>query len=193
MNAPLMTPFLFEGQSLVRAILRDGTPWFVGNDVAAILGYSRPENAVVRHCKLAEVYPLETGGQVRHLKLIPEPDVYRLIVKSHLPAAEQVERWLFEEVLPAIRRTGSYSMAPANDAKAEIAARRLLILERNAAVRMVDQIKRTHGAKAAADSLPGIYAAVGVRVNLRRAEVQPELPLQMPPANDAKKRDEDAA
>lgn len=105
-----ITPFLFEGEGLVRAEMRDDKPLFVANDVAAILGYSRPDNAIARHCKHATTYPLVSGGQVRHVKMIPESDVFRLIVKSQLPSAERFERWLFEEVLPALRRTGSYTM-----------------------------------------------------------------------------------
>jgi prophage antirepressor-like protein len=48
------------------------------------------------------------GGQVRHVNLIPEPDVYRLIIRSNFPSAEPFEKWLFEDVLPAIRKTGRY-------------------------------------------------------------------------------------
>ena len=54
--------------------------------------------------------PTKMGGQVRHIQIIPEPDLYRLIIKSKLPAAERFEKWVFEEVLPAIRQHGSYEL-----------------------------------------------------------------------------------
>ncbi len=55
------------------------------------------------------------GGQVRHVQIIPEPDLYRLIAKSELPAAERFEAWIFEEVLPTIRKTGQYSTTNQNN------------------------------------------------------------------------------
>lgn len=105
-----LIPFLFEGQALVRVIVRDAEPWFVAIDVAALLGYAKPEGAVSRHCRKPTTCPLETGGQVRQVNLISEPDVWRLIIKSNLPEAQRIEAWLFEEVLPTIRKTGGYQM-----------------------------------------------------------------------------------
>lgn len=57
-----LVPFLFQGTNLIRAIVVDGEPLFVANDVAAALGYARPDNAASRHCKLVRTCPLETGG-----------------------------------------------------------------------------------------------------------------------------------
>lgn len=91
-----------------RVIKKDGEPWFVAKDVAEILGYWRPDQAVKKHCKAVETSPLNSGGQVRHLKIIPERDVYRLVMRSKLPAAEEFEEWVVAEVLPAIRKDGAY-------------------------------------------------------------------------------------
>jgi anti-repressor protein len=104
----------FEGTA-VRIVDVDGEAWFVGADVARVLGYQRPNDALQQHCKGAVKHrPLPTAGGIQECRVIPESDVLRLVVKSKLPAAERFERWVFEEVLPTIRRTGSYGTpAPA--------------------------------------------------------------------------------
>lgn len=101
---------IFKNQEFgeIRTIKKDGEPWFVANDVARILGYKKPENAISSHCKSVSTCPLESGGQVRHMIIIPERDVYRLVMRSKLPAAEEFEDWVVGEVLPTIRKTGGY-------------------------------------------------------------------------------------
>ena len=84
--------------------------YFVANDIATILGYKRPKDAVSQHCKGAVKHRLPTKGGNQPLNLIPESDVLRLIINSKLPAAEKFENWVFDEVLPTLLRTGSYSM-----------------------------------------------------------------------------------
>ncbi len=83
----------------------DGEPWFVAKDVADVLGYEKPENAVARHCRGSVTTPIQGGG---FLTIIPERDVYRLIMRSKLPAAEKFEEWVVGEVLPSIRKHGAY-------------------------------------------------------------------------------------
>lgn len=74
-----------------------------------MLGYARPNDALQQHCKGAvKRRPLSTPGGTQELRVISEPDMLRLIVNSTLPAAERFERWVFEDVLPSIRKTGSY-------------------------------------------------------------------------------------
>jgi len=98
----------------IRAINIDGNPWFVGKDVAQALGYADTVNAIKQHCKgVAKHHPLETAGGLQKIRLINEPDLFRLAVNSKLPSAEKFERWVFEEVLPAIRKTGSYQLKKA--------------------------------------------------------------------------------
>ena len=100
--------FAFDSQA-VRVVMVDGEPWFVGKDVAEVLGYARPNDALQQHCKGAvKRRPLSTPGGTQELRIISEPDMLRLIVGSKLPAAERFERWVFEEVLPSIRKTGAY-------------------------------------------------------------------------------------
>lgn len=107
---PDLIPFSFESHS-VRAFNIDGNPWFVGKDACDALGYKDTVNALKLHCKgVAKYHPLQTPGGVQEVRIINEPDIYRLITGSHLPEAERFEKWLFEEVLPTIRKTGSYSL-----------------------------------------------------------------------------------
>ncbi|MRT33448.1 hypothetical protein FGX01_07005, partial [Xylella fastidiosa subsp. multiplex] len=108
MNA--ITPFQFESQA-VRTVVDDhGEVWFVGKDVADVLGYTNHNKALGDHCRgVTKCYPLQTSGGVQEIRIISEPDMLRLIVSSKLPAAERFERWVFEEVLPTLRKTGTYS------------------------------------------------------------------------------------
>lgn len=97
----------------IRTITKSGEPWFVAKDIASTLGYSDPNQAVRLHCKKAENLPVEfTGSLDSRLKVINQSDVLRLIVKSQLPAAEQFESWVFDEVIPQVLNTGSYSAKP---------------------------------------------------------------------------------
>lgn len=92
----------------VRTIEEDGKVLFCGADVAKALGYKWPKDAIAAHCKGAAKRPILTNGGTQELTFIPEGDVYRLIARSKLPSAEQFERWVFDEVLPNIRKHGAY-------------------------------------------------------------------------------------
>lgn len=85
-------------------------PMFCAVDVARALGYSNPAKAVIDHCKGVTILETPTNGGVQNIKYIAEPEVYRLIFKSNAPNAEKFNSWLAEEVLPSIRKTGSYSI-----------------------------------------------------------------------------------
>lgn len=96
----------------VRVVEIDGKPFFVGKDVAEALGYANPSDAISKHCKgVAKRYPLQTPGGIQDVRVISEPDMLRLIVSSTLPVAERFECWVFEDVLPSIRKTGGYAIA----------------------------------------------------------------------------------
>jgi prophage antirepressor-like protein len=92
----------------VRVISENGKWLFCGADVAFALGYSKTRNAVGYHCKAPVKRDILTNGGVQSMTFIPEGDVYRLIVKSNLPKAENFERWIFDEIMPTIRKTGGY-------------------------------------------------------------------------------------
>ena len=92
----------------VRIVEFNGKPYFVASDIAKALGYKRPADAVTAHCKGSVKYRYLTNGGNQEIKIIPEGDVYRLIMKSKLPSAEKFESWVMDEVLPTLRRTGGY-------------------------------------------------------------------------------------
>jgi prophage antirepressor-like protein len=88
-----------------------GKPYFPATRCAEVLGYSNPWKAVSDHCRdLTKREVIDNLGRPQATNLIPEGDLYRLIVRSKLPAAERFERWVFEEVLPSIRKHGLYAI-----------------------------------------------------------------------------------
>lgn len=101
--------FAFEGTEEIRTLLINDEPYFVANDVAKALGYKNPSKATNDHCKKAiKAWGNDSLGRRQEFKVIPEPDMYRLIIKSNLPDAEKFENWVMEEVLPTIRKHGAY-------------------------------------------------------------------------------------
>ena len=103
----------------VRTMEIDNKPYFNASDVASVLGYSNTRDAISRHCKGVVKHDIgvQTGTradgtpaiQMVEMSFIPEGDVYRLIVRSKLPQAEKFESWVFDEVLPSIRKSGLYA------------------------------------------------------------------------------------
>ena len=92
----------------IRTIEEEGKVLFCGSDVARALGYNEPHKAVARHCKGGMKRPTPTNGGIQQMLFIPEGDIYRLAAKSELPEADEFERWIFDEVLPSIRKHGAY-------------------------------------------------------------------------------------
>ena len=103
--------FNFNGQR-VRTVIIDNEPYFVGKDVATILGYKNPSVAVSKNVsdKYKGVTEMETPGGKQKLVIISEAGLYKLAFKSHVPQAERFTDWIADEVLPSIRKTGSYSI-----------------------------------------------------------------------------------
>lgn len=91
-------------------IILDGKEMFKAKEVASMLGYKDTINAVKQHCKGVVKYSLPSKSGKQTFNLIPEGDLWRLIIRSKLPQAEQIEKWIMDEVLPTIRKTGSYTM-----------------------------------------------------------------------------------
>lgn len=98
----------------VRALMIDGEPWAVGRDVAAALGYTDPAKAIRVHVDPEDkgVDEMSTPGGRQQTTIINESGLYCLILSSKLPGAKRFKRWVTSEVLPALRRTGSYTMEP---------------------------------------------------------------------------------
>jgi anti-repressor protein len=151
-----IVPFDFKGNP-VRVVEIGGEPWFVGNDVAEALGYAKPRNAVAQHCKRATAWGALNQGPSDldpQTKIIPEGDVYRLIIKSNKPEAEKFEALVMEEILPSIRKTGSYGAMLSED---QIIAQSMAILTK----RNDDQAKQIEEMKPKVAAIERIEASQG--------------------------------
>lgn len=106
--------FNFKGNELAAITDENGDPWFVAKHVADLLGYKNSSRDIHRHCKSLKM--LKSTESVlldvppRGLVIIPERDVYRLVMRSNMPEAEKFEEWVVGEVLPSIRKTGGYQV-----------------------------------------------------------------------------------
>ena len=105
---------IFENNEFgkIRTTSIDDKVYFCGSDVAKALGYSNAPDALQRHCKFDGIVKHDTvdsKGRKNTLSFISEGNVYRLIAHSKLPAAEKFEKWVFDEVIPSIRKTGMYA------------------------------------------------------------------------------------
>lgn len=107
----------------IRTIEIDGKPYFVGTDVAKALGYSNPRKAIIDHCKGVTKRDTPTSSGIQSMSYINEGDLYRLIMKSKLPSAEKFESWVMDEVLPTIRKTGSYQKPMTLEEQLQIVAK----------------------------------------------------------------------
>lgn len=134
---------IYENKELgkVRTILIDGEPYFVGKDVAEILGYKDTVNALKAHVDEEDktrwqITTPSRGTQMTNI--INESGLYSLILSSKLPAAKKFKRWVTSEVLPSIRKTGGYSLPDFNDPVAaarawadEVEKKKALLVENN--------------------------------------------------------------
>lgn len=102
--------FNFKGNE-VRTLTIEGEPYFVGKEVAEILGYERPDNAVRNHVDAEDklMHSISASGQMRNMTVINESGLYSLILSSKLEKAKEFKRWVTNEVLPSIRKRGMYA------------------------------------------------------------------------------------
>lgn len=99
----------------IRMFIQNGKTWFCGTDIATSLGYSNTRDAIVRHCKSHGVVNhdvIDSMGRTQQMKFISEGNVYRLTAKSQMPRADEFENWIFDEIVPSVVNTGSYSVQP---------------------------------------------------------------------------------
>ena len=121
----------------LRTVDEDGMTLFCARDVAKALGYKDPNAALKKHCRSygsAKRLPIvDLLGREQLAVFISEGDVYRLIAHSKLPNAERFERWVFDEVLPAIRRHGGYMVARQEETPEQLMARAIKVAEQTIA------------------------------------------------------------
>ena len=126
----------------VRIIDKGGQPWFVGKDVADILGYSNSSTAIPQHVdeedrQKQNLQTAQNGKLVAASWLINESGLYSLILSSKMPKAKEFKRWVTSEVIPAIRKTGGYIAGSENMTDAEIMAKAVLVAQ--STIRQRDQ------------------------------------------------------
>ena len=107
----VVSVFNFDSTAIRVLMDENDKPLFIANDVAAALGYSRTNDAINQHCDGAVKHRpiVDSLGRTQQARVIYEPDVYRLIFGSKLDSAVNFQDWVFEQVLPSIRRTGGYA------------------------------------------------------------------------------------
>lgn len=119
----------------IRTVEIEGKPYFAGSDVASALGYAIPHKAVQTHCKGVLKWNIPTKSGNQDALFIPEGDVYRLIMRSKLPAAEKFESWVMDEVIPSIRKNGGYIAGQENLSDDELLAKALMVAQNKIAER----------------------------------------------------------
>ncbi len=106
--------FKHEEFGEIRTLSIDGEPWFVGKDIATVLGYNEPHKAISRHVDEDDgmKHPvIDSMGRTQQAMLVNESGLYSLILSSKLPSAKKFKRWVTAEVLPSLRKHGSYFTA----------------------------------------------------------------------------------
>lgn len=110
---------IFENSEFgkVRTIVINDEPWFVGKDVAEILGYSQPSVAISKKVDDDDkgISKMETPGGEQNTIIVNESGLYSLMLSSKLPTAKKFKHWVTSEVLPSIRKTGSYNLPDFNN------------------------------------------------------------------------------
>lgn len=133
MNTEIQT-FNFNSAPLRTLTDENCDPWFVGKDVATILGYTNPRKALIDHVddedKTDGVTIRDSIGREQNPTVINESGMYSLILSSKLPTAKRFKRWVTHEVLPSIRKTGGYIPATETDSDEDILAKAVLIAQK---------------------------------------------------------------
>lgn len=171
------TPFLFEGEHLVR-VVRTGErdPWFVAADVCRILEIKNARDAIGGlDADEKGVATTDTLGGPQDMAIISESGLYALIFRSRKPAAVRFRKWVTQEVLPAIRTTGSYTAPKAKRKAAEpeseaVRAQKAYAAQLNAMTRAMREIRLTLGTREAAKAAPALVRPLGITIDFNNAE-----------------------
>lgn len=114
----------------IRTVTKEDKTYFIGNDVAKALGYTETAKAIRTHCKGVSEMDIPTNGGIQKVKVITEGDIYRLVIKSQLPKADEFESWIFDNVLPSIRKSGGYIAGQEEMSDTELMAKALLVAQK---------------------------------------------------------------
>lgn len=125
---------IFENKEFgeVRVLEINNEPWFIGKDIATILGYERAAKAILDHVEQEDkdVVPIQDSiGRMQNTAIINESGLYSLILSSKLPGAKKFKQWVTSEVLPSIRKNGGYIANQENLSDSELMAKALLVAQ----------------------------------------------------------------
>lgn len=156
-----LKPFNFEGNK-VRVILIENEPYFVGKDLTDVLGYQNGSRDINQHVDLEDrlKYQISTAGQMREQTVVSESGVYSLIFSSHLESAKRFKHWVTSEILPEIRKNGSYRAKP-------LTAAEKLALTVESVVEIDQRVKALEDDQSLS---PSEYSYLSRRVNQKVAE-----------------------
>ena len=173
MTESRITAFLFEGEITVRLINRDGEPWFVAVDVCRALGLSNASETV-RGLDDDEkgISSTETLGGYQEVVVVSESGLYALIFKSRKPHAIRFRKWVTSEVLPSIRRTGSYGQAPVIPP----------VVPASLALRTVNAARHTFGVRVAQQMWVHVGLPTVPAMKLRMDQGELFIPMMLPAA-----------
>lgn len=143
----------------VRTIEKNGKILFGATECAKVLGYTNPQKAIRNHCKGVNEIVTPTKGGIQKVKFITEGDLYRLITHSKLPAAEEFEHWVFDEVLPSIRKNGGYIAGQEKLSDEELLAKALIVAE-NKIAEKEKQIERMRPKEIFADAVSASKSSI---------------------------------
>lgn len=149
----------------VRSVVIEGEPWFVGKDVAMALGYVNTKDAMAKHVDNDDRLgsQIATSGQRREMTIINESGLYSLILSSKLPQAKEFKRWVTSEVLPTIRKTGSYGLIPSYQIEDPIARAKAWIVEKEKQMALETQLQIAEPKVKVYDELVAHDGYVGLR------------------------------
>lgn len=149
----------------VRSVMIDGEPWFVGKDIADILGYEASRNAIAKYVDNEDklTHQISASGQRREMIIINESGLYALILSSKLPKAKEFKRWVTSEVLPTIRKTGSYGLIPSYQIEDPIARAKAWIAEKEKQMALETQLQIAEPKAKVYDELVAHDGYVGLR------------------------------
>lgn len=135
---PVLRAFASEEFGSIRSIMIDSDPWFVGKDVAAALGYGDTDQALRKHVDTEDrlTRRFNGSGQNRLMTVINESGLYALIFGSKLDSAKRFKRWVTSEVLPAIRKTGGYSVQSKGQQRFDLMNQEVLAIQESQAAMM---------------------------------------------------------
>lgn len=137
---------IFENKEFgkIRSLEINNEPYFIGKDIAEILGYERADNAIRNHVDEDDklMHQISASGQSRNMTIINESGLYSLIMSSKLPNAKKFKRWVTSEVLPSIRKTGGYIFGEENMNEDELIATAMQVMNKKIEALKLENIQQ---------------------------------------------------